>query len=118
MGSTKAIRGHGLVRLREDLSVFHPDGSKDVVRITNAIQRRNVALIVYVHPALAQLKSPCHLDIVHGLRKSLGYRLVKEREEARILYKVVQARDAVVPWRLRGEPAEYGARLGGRWWIG
>ena len=35
-----------------------------------------------------------------------------------ILYKVVQARDAVVPWRLRGKPAEYGARLGGRWWIG
>jgi hypothetical protein len=27
------------------LSVFHPDGSKDVVRITNAIQRRNVTLI-------------------------------------------------------------------------
>ena len=70
MGSAKAIRGHDLVRLREDLqnarhdlygqtkkkkgrawemrpylSVFHPDGSKDVVRITDAIQRRNVTLI-------------------------------------------------------------------------
>jgi len=34
-----------------------------------------------------------------------------------ILYKVIQARAAVIPGRLRGEPAEHGARFGGRWWI-
>jgi hypothetical protein len=38
---------------------------------------------MYVHPALAQLKSTRRLDVVDGLRKSLGYRLVKEAQEAR-----------------------------------
>jgi hypothetical protein len=37
---------------------------------------------MYVHPALAQLKSTRRLDVVDGLRKSLGYRLVKEAQEA------------------------------------
>jgi len=101
---TKKKKGLGSGK-KTHLSVFHPDGSKDVVRITNAIQRWNVALIyvndivqgkgeprrptketfseqtptMYVHPALAQLKSTCRLDVVDGLRKSLGYRLVKKR---------------------------------------
>ena len=38
---------------------------------------------MYVHPALAQLKSTRRLDVVDGLRKSLGYRLVKEAQKER-----------------------------------
>ena len=38
---------------------------------------------MYVHPALAQLKSTRCLDVVDGLRKSLGNCLVKEAQESR-----------------------------------
>ncbi len=38
---------------------------------------------MYMHPALAQLKRGGRLDIIDGLRKPLGYRPVKERQEAR-----------------------------------
>ena len=40
------------------LSIFHPDGSKDVVRITNAIQRQNVTLI-YGHMILRKVRVSC-----------------------------------------------------------
>jgi hypothetical protein len=36
---------------------------------------------MYMHPAVAQLYCTGHLDIVDGLRKPLGYRLVKKRQE-------------------------------------
>ena len=41
---------------------------------------------MYVHPAVAKLECAGRLDVVDGLRKPLGYGLVKEREEAR--YKI------------------------------
>jgi hypothetical protein len=37
---------------------------------------------MYMHPAVAKLQCTGHLDIVDGLRKPLGYRLVKKRQEA------------------------------------
>jgi hypothetical protein len=99
---------------------------------------------MYVHPAVPKLKCAGRLDVVDGLRKPLGHRLVKERQEARykiakrsgsgsavrrgarpqarsgrgartILYKVVQACIAVVSGSLGGKPAEHGARFRGRW---
>jgi hypothetical protein len=40
-------------------------------------------LTMYVHPAVAQLECPSCLDVVDGLRKPLGHRLMKERQKAR-----------------------------------
>jgi hypothetical protein len=34
-----------------------------------------------MHPAVADLQCAGHLYVVGGLRKSLGYRLVKDRQE-------------------------------------
>lgn len=36
---------------------------------------------MYMHPAVTQLYCTGHLDIVDGLRKPLGYHLVKKRQE-------------------------------------
>ena len=36
---------------------------------------------MYMHPAVADLQCAGHLYVVGGLRKSLGYRLMKDRQE-------------------------------------
>jgi hypothetical protein len=41
---------------------------------------------MYVHPAIAELECTSRLDVVDGLHKPLGHRLMKERQEAR--YKI------------------------------
>ena len=38
-------------------------------------------LTMYMHPAVADLQCSGHLDVIDGLRKSRGYRLMKKRQE-------------------------------------